>query len=1003
MTGGPSLPRRQAALALLASAATLTACGEPPEEIIPAVEQAEDAVPGVPRRFATALPLGGYGRGVVVTSHEGRPTKVAGNPDHPASLGATDVFAEAAVLSLYDPDRSRLVRETGRGGAQVASWEGFVAALAPRLRVLESRRGEGLALLTGHLTSPTLLRLIDAVRARFPGLRHHAHEAVGEAQALAGAALAFGRPLATHAALERATVVLALDADPLGPGPDQIRHARAFAARRAAQRGGATDARLYAAEPVMSVTGAKADHRLAATPGLVRDLAVALAARLGAGLPAPDLPPGAARFLAAAADDLLAHQGEALVLVGEWQPPALHALAHWINARLRAPVALTEPVGPATPPATLAELAGDLRARRVDTLLVLGANPAYDAPAALGWAEALRDSGAFSVHLGGWRDETAALCRWHLPETHPLEEWGDLRATDGTAAIAQPLITPLYRTRSAHWLLGLLLGRDDLSAREAVRETWAAARAGADGEAASAAPADRGAGGGGMAGQGAGGEGAGQETANRGTADRGAAGRGTADGGTAGRDATRSAAFERWWRRALRDGVVPGSAARHVAAPAPRLVPPPTMPEGPFLLLRPDAALWDGRFANNAWLQECPRPLTRQVWGNAALLAPAEARRLGLSEGDLVRLTLDGQALEVPVLPRAGMAPGVVALALGHGRRRAGAIGDGVGADAYALRRPDSPWAMPGLDMRATGRRGTLLRLQPETPLEGETATLFRTAVAPREPVPPSLNPPLPRGAEAWAMVIDTTRCIGCNACVVACQSENNVPVVGPEEIAVGRDMHWLRIDTYDTRGDAQDGTGSGAGPEADPRPGFQPVPCMHCEHAPCEPVCPVAASVHDSEGLNVQVYNRCIGTRFCQANCPYKVRRFNFHGYADGQEYASLGAPVVAAQRNPEVTVRARGVMEKCTYCVQRISAARRTAAKEDRPIAEGEVVTACQSACPAQAIAFGDLQRPDSEVSALRRQPAHYALLEHLGTRPRTTYLAALRHPNPALEDGA
>ncbi|UFN46931.1 4Fe-4S dicluster domain-containing protein [Roseomonas sp. OT10] len=924
MSGAPPLSRRQAALALLASAAALTACGEPPEEIVPAVEQEVGEGPGLPRRFATVLPLGGYGRGVVVTSVEGRPTKVEGNPDHPASLGATDVFAEAAVLSLYDPDRSRTLRREGR----IASREAFLADLSPRLRALEARGGEGLALLTGHVASPTLLRLIGELRARFPALRHHAHEAVGEANALAGAALAFGRPLAARPRLERAAMVLALDADPLGPGPDQIRHARAFAARRSAQRGGETTARLYAAEPVMSATGAKADRRLAAPPGLVRDLAVALAARLGAGLPAPDLPPEAARFLDAATADLLAHPGEALILVGEWQPPELHALAHWINARLAAPVALTEPVGPAEPPATLAALVGALRERRVDTLVILGANPGHDAPAALGWEAALRDSGAFSVHLGPWRDETAAACRWHLPETHPLEEWGDLRATDGTAAVAQPLITPLYQaTRPAHWLLGVLLGRDDLSARDAVRETWAAGRAG---------------------------EG-----------------------------------FEPWWRRVLRDGVVPDSAAPAVDAGAPRLPPLPPVPaEGLTLLLRPDAALWDGRFANNPWLQECPRPLTRQVWGNAALLAPEEARRRGVEEGALVRLTLDGRALELPALPRPGMAPGVVAVALGGGRRRAGAIGDGVGADAYALRRPDAPWAMPGLMLEPTGQPGTLLRLGPEAPLEGEAATLFRTAPVPPagtpHPDPPSFNPPLPRDADAaWAMVIDTTRCIGCNACVVACQSENNVPVVGPEEVARGRDMHWLRIDTYE------------AGPETDPCPGFQPVPCMHCEHAPCEPVCPVAASVHDAEGLNAQVYNRCIGTRFCQANCPYKVRRFNFRGYADGQEYANLGAPTLAAQRNPEVTVRARGVMEKCTYCVQRLSAARRTAAKEERPLAAGEVVTACQSACPAQAISFGNLNNPAEEVVALRRSPAHYALLEHLGTRPRTTYLAALRHP--------
>ncbi|RYJ02867.1 MAG: 4Fe-4S dicluster domain-containing protein, partial [Acetobacteraceae bacterium] len=524
------------------------------------------------------------------------------------------------------------------------------------------------------------------------------------------------------------------------------------------------------------------------------------------------------------------------------------------------------------------------------------------------------------------------------PAPHPLEDWGDLRTRDGTTAIVQPLIRPLYATRSAATLLGVALGQLDLAAHDAVRETWHADRA--------------------------------------------------------------PAAFESWWRRCLHDGVVPDSAAPRVAPPEPRLPELAAMPDhaGLTLVLRPDAAAWDGSFANNAWLQECPRPLTRQVWGNAALLAPAEAARHSLRQGDLARLEVEGRSLEVPVLLDPGIAPGVVALSLGYGRTRAGAIGTGIGADAYRLRRSDALWVLPDLRLTPTGRRAPPVLAQEDQRLEGEArellplvpleAALHGTAEAPDLP---SFYPAFRYDGYAWAMTIDTTLCIGCNACVVACQSENNIPVVGPEEVARGRDMHWLRIDTY-----VQDAGG-------EQRPGFQPVPCMHCEQAPCEPVCPVAASVHDHEGLNVQVYNRCIGTRFCQSNCPYKVRRFNFFGYADGQEYKNQGAPVLAAQHNPEVTVRARGVMEKCTYCVQRISAARRTAEKEDRRIGEGEVVTACQSACPTRAIHFGDLNRADSDPSRLRQEPHHYALLGHLGTKPRTTYLKRVRNPNPALEDSA
>jgi len=930
----PLLGRRQAALGLLASALTLTSCGEPEEEILPYVNKPDGLTPGVSQRFATSLPMGGYARGVLATTYEGRPVKLEGNPRHPASQGATDLFTEAAILSLYDPDRSRSLRREGR----VDTWERFEAALLPRLAAAEANGGEGLRLLTGHLTSPTLLRLIGALRERFPAMHWHVHEPVAETAARRGAELAFGTPLTVLPRLQRARVILTLDADPLGPGPEQIRHNRAFAAIRTARRdnpGGL--ARLYAVEPVFSNTGAKADHRLALAPAGLRDFAVALAVRLGADLPVPALPEPAARFLDAVAQDLQAARGAALVLAGPWAPPEMQALVHWINDRLEAPVDHLPP--PSGQPEDLAALAGALRGGAMDTLVIIDANPAYDAPADLDFAGALRDTDAFTVHLGPWRGETGALCRWHLPQHHPLEDWADLRASDGTASIAQPLIRPLYATRSAAWLLGLMRGRLSLESYAAVRETWAAQW-----------PAE---------------------------------------------------SFEATWRRVLHDGIVPDSAATPLPRPAARAPALPPAPEaGLTLLLRPDPTVWDGRHANNPWLQECPKPLTRQVWGNAALMAPAEAERHGLREGDVVQLHAGGRMLEAPVLPLPGMAPGVAMLSLGYGRRQAGAIGNDLGANAYALRRQDALWELPGLRLVPAGRREEILRLQEMHRLEGEAQELLPERAftdllehplepEPEEP-PASIFKPLePDAPVAWGMVIDTTLCTGCNACVVACQAENNVPVVGPGDVAKGRDMHWLRIDTYWN------------GPEAQPRPGFQPVPCMHCEAAPCEPVCPVAASVHDAEGLNVQVYNRCIGTRFCQGNCPYKVRRFNFHGYADGQEYANQGEPIVAAHYNPDVTVRGRGVMEKCTYCVQRISAARRQAEKEDRPIAEGEVRTACQSACPAQAIQFGDLRKAEAAVSRLRHEPQHYALLGHLGTRPRTTYLAQVRNPNPALEE--
>ncbi|MFC0410687.1 4Fe-4S dicluster domain-containing protein [Roseomonas elaeocarpi] len=958
----PALSRRQAGLALLAAGFGLSAC-KPAEQIVPYVQQPETVLPGVPQHYATALTLGGFARGVVATSFEGRPVKLEGNAAHPASLGATDAFNEAAILSLYDPDRSRVFRKNNRIGAR----EIFEAELTPRSRALAERGGEGLHILSGHLTSPTTLRLLREVRARFPAMHWHAHEPAGEDNALRGAQLTFGQPLRAVPRLERAAVILCLDADPLGPGPDQIRLGRGFAEGRRARRSGGPAAganpdaasprfnRLYAAEAVMSATGAKADHRLALPPAGLRDLLLALAARIGTAAPAsapipepPALAPEAQRFLDAVSADLLAHRGEAVVLVGPWQPPELHALAHWINRQLDAPVDyLSPPEHAAEIPEDLPALAAALRAGTVDTLLILGANPAYDAPGALGFADLLTDR-VFTVHLGTTNDETARRCRWHLPETHPLEDWGDARATDGTVSIMQPLIEPLYRTVGAAWLLGALQGRFDGNGYAAVRATWAAAQ-----------PAD----------------------------------------------------FETWWRQALHDGVLPGTAATPVASPAatlPALPPAEPPPPGLVLLLRPDASAWDGRFSNNAWLQELPRPLTRHVWGNGVVLSPAEAERQGLRDGDVARLTVAGRSIEAAAMVLPGLAPGVLLLHLGYGRTGAGAMGDGLGVSAYALRPADGASIVPGLTLEKTDRQEPVLRPHAAHRLEGEDRTLFRRfdlaalaeAETPEEERPPSL---MPQGADrpgaetqrpetpAWAMVIDTALCIGCNACVVACQSENNVPVVGPEEVARNRSMEWLRIDTYDL------------GTEAAPQPGFQPVPCMHCEQAPCEPVCPVAASVHDSEGLNVQVYNRCVGTRFCQANCPWKVRHFNFFGYNDGQEFRNLGDPVVAAAHNPEVTVRARGVMEKCTYCTQRISSARRTAEREHRPEAADEVRTACQSACPTSAIIFGNLKAANSPVAPLRQEPQHYALLGELGTRPRTTYLGAVRNANPALEGPA
>jgi molybdopterin-containing oxidoreductase family iron-sulfur binding subunit len=912
--------RRRDALKLLATglAATLASCGKPEEEIIPYVEMPERMAAGVPLRFATSLPLSGYGRGFLAISVDGRPIKIEGNPRHPYSRGATDIFAEAAVLSLYDPDRSPVPQHDGI----ISSWDAFLAQWHDR--TASAGDGKGMALVTGRILSPTTLRAIDEMKKRFPALRWYRYEPVNDDHANAGMDLAFGRSLALQPRLADADVVLSLWADPLGPGPEQLRHAHAFSTRR----GGVRPQRIHVAEPAWTLTGAMADCRIAAGPAILQEIGRAIANRLGADLGEAQLDAQSKAFADSAAHDLLNARGHALALIGEAMPPGLHALGHWLNARLDAPIDHLPAFDPVTEGhgASLTALAEDLRERRVTTLILADVNPVYDAPDAFDMAEAIA-AVPFSLHLGCYRDETAASCRWHLPLSHALESWADLRAADGTASIVQPLIQRLYDTRTCDEVFSLLAGRPGPKAYDLVRASWMT-QAGGD--------------------------------------------------------------FESWWRRVLEAGLIEDS------APAPVNVSSPRLPQlgrqdraaTPILVLSPDPSLWDGRFANNAWLQECAKPFTKEVWGNAVQLAPADADKLGLKDADKLGLTRNGRSLEAAIIRMPGQAAGVMAASWGLGRDRAGQIGSHVGTRFAGF--SDKPFerVLAAVDIAPLGEAGRFVSTREYTELHGRAEELFpvltlqafRSAAPNPEPAPPSLLPPPQKGIYAWAMVIDTDACIGCNACVLACQAENNVPVVGPEEIALGRDMHWLRVDIYARDEQQQE------------RRGFQPIPCMHCELAPCEPVCPVAASVHDHEGLNVQVYNRCIGTRFCEANCPYKVRRFNWYAYAGDQAYGNQNQPPLKAQRNPDVSVRGRGVMEKCNYCLQRISHARRHAEKENRTVDEGEVVTACQAACPTRAIHFGDLNHPNASVTQLRASPRHYELLAELNTRPRTTYLKRL-----------
>jgi MoCo/4Fe-4S cofactor protein with predicted Tat translocation signal len=924
--------------ATLALAGLIACRRHPLEKIVPYNKAPEDIVPGEPLFFATALTLDGAARGALVESHTGRPTKIEGNPHHPESLGATDIFMQASVLSLYDPDRSQVVLKDG----QLSLWEAFAASLQAALKGEEPSRGRGLRILTETVISPTLAAQIRAVLQAFPEARWHQYEPLGRNQARAGARLAFGRPLNAVYRMDRADRILSLGADFLNRGPGHLRYAREFINGRRAAAGAKSMNRLYVAESTPTVTGSMADHRLVLAPSRWESLARELARRLGLASVAPGARPletHERRWIAAAAEDLKAHPGRGLILAGEEAPAWVHALAHVLNHRLGnagKTLYYTRPVEEESVDSvdSLGDLARDMAAGRVNALIMAGGNPAYTAPADLRFAELLPRI-PFTAHFSLYHDETSELCHWHVPEAHALEMWSDARAFDGTASIVQPLIEPLYGGRSVHELLAVMTPEPRVSDLDVVRGQW--------------------------------------------------------------RDQSGPGGFEAFWRKSLHDGVVAGTAfpAERVSPRTDFLgrAPSPAAAESLEVLFQPDPTVWDGRFANNGWLQELPKPLFHFTWDNAVLVSPGTAQRLQLATGDKVVVEAGGRRVEGPVWVAPGQADDVLTLPLGYGRERAGRLGTGLGFNAYRLRGSQAAWSTTGVRLQKTGERYPFASTQQHHDMEGRDLVRELTIQEYRQdpaahavPKPPPHEelyaPPKSTEENAWGMVIDINACIGCNACVLGCQSENNIPIVGKDQVLRGREMHWIRIDTY-YRGRPQN-------------PGMvhQPVPCMHCENAPCEPVCPVAATTHSPEGLNEMTYNRCVGTRYCSNNCPYKVRRFNFYQYADTK------TETLKMQRNPDVTVRSRGVMEKCTYCVQRINAARITAKQEGRSIRDGEVVTACQAACPTRAIMFGNINDKNSAVSKLRAQPLHYGLLTELNTRPRTTYSARLRNPNPALE---
>jgi molybdopterin-containing oxidoreductase family iron-sulfur binding subunit len=960
--------------------AGMTGCVRLPlEPIVPYVRQPEDVIPGRPMFYATAMTLGGYASPLLVESHLGRPTKIEGNDRHPASMGGTDIFAQASILGLYDPDRSQSVVSMG----DQRSWQAFLGAIRGPLNAQKALQGAGIRILTPTISSPTLVDQLRNFLKIYPQAKWHVYEPVNRDNVVEGAKLAFGLPVETRYDFEKADVIVSLDADFLSAGfPGNTKYIRDFAKRR--DPGGKMN-RLYVIESTPSSTGAKADHRLSLVAGVMERCAQSLLRNTADAKGRTSLTDEQLRLFRVDSNavkwlsdeslqvmdhcfsDLNSHGGSSVVIAGDHQPPIVHAIAHRINAQLGnvgKTVFYADPIdaNPINNLDSIKELAADIQAGKVDLLVILGGNPAYDAPADLNVAGLLKsDKVQLRVHYGLYQNETAELCHWHINATHELESWADARAYDGTVSIIQPLIAPLYSGKSALEFVALLNGQADATGYDLTRAYWQKQHAGMD--------------------------------------------------------------FEQFWRKSLHDGWIEGTAgpqksvetkhgssfmsaseASQAQSEGKLLPTAPSDPNTIELNIRRDPTIHDGQFSNNGWLQELPKPMTKLTWDNAVLIGPAMAKRLDIKTEDVVELELNGKKVTGPVWIQAGHPDNSVTVTLGYGRTRAGRVGTAQGFNAYALRTTSAPWIATGLQIRKTGQTYKLASTQGmqsmDTPNGGRRPLVRETSLEEyrkdpnfaKEEEPAqglTLYPAYDYKKEeyAWGMAIDLNKCVGCNNCIVACQSENNIPVVGKEQVVIGRHMHWIRVDAY-YQGDRDN-----------PKAFFQPVPCMHCENAPCEVVCPVGATNHSSEGLNDMVYNRCVGTRYCSNNCPYKVRRFNFLLFQDWE------TPQLKMMRNPDVSVRSRGVMEKCSYCVQRINERRidveTASVREGKDLHIGdELETACQQSCPAEAIIFGNINDPNSKVSKLKAQPRNYSLLGELNTRPRTTYLAEVRNPNPELK---
>ena len=933
--------------------AGLANCRRPVKKIIPYVAPPEEVIPGVASHYATTMPFGNSAYGLIVESHEGRPTKIEGNPDHPSTAGMSNVFLQASILGLYDPDRSKAILHDG----QEADWTDFLDFWNSQYERFSLVDGEGLAILSESFSSPSLARLAGQFKRKFPKAKWIAYEPVSDENIFEGIKIASGQDLRPVYHYEKAKVILSLDSDFLYGESESIAAARGYADGRRLESEKDDMNRLYVVESGFSITGGMADHRLRTRSKLVGSFTAAVIRELGSQgvkidaifpqisfLAAPDFD---RNWIKAVARDLIDNKGNCLIVAGHRQPPGVHAMTYAINHMLENIGNTVEfcPIEESriSNRAEFAVLTRQMSEGSITTLAILGGNPVYDACSDLKFKSALKKV-ENTIHLGLYADETSKEVNWHIPQSHYLESWGDTISANGTRGVIQPMIAPLFWGHNILELAGLIIYGEEASGYEIVRETWG----------------------------------------------------GILPAGN----------FEKRWNRTLHDGfyddgnkpevkttLAIGAIQEHLKNNISSYH--AVIGDDIEIVFAASAAVFDGRFANNGWLQELPDPISKLTWDNAVFVSPTTAKELNLESEDVVSLEYKGNRLEAPAWILPGQADKSISIALGYGRESCGRIGDGVGFNAYLLRSSTAPDFDTGIIMSKTGIKYKLASAQDHSSMEGRPivreATLeeyrnhldFAPAMIEHPPLKSLWKEHSYAEGYQWGMTIDLNACIGCNACTVACQSENNIPIVGKDQVSRGREMHWIRLDRYFS-GDIEN-----------PEMVHQPVACQQCENAPCEQVCPVAATVHDKEGLNVQVYNRCIGTRYCSNNCPYKVRRFNFYNFTkDTPE-------IVKMAQNPDVTVRSRGVMEKCTYCLQRISEAKIAAKAKGRTVADGEIVTACQQACPTKAIVFGNINDPESQVSKIKSQNRNYNLLEELNTRPRTSFLARIRNPNPELTD--